>query len=90
MVFFSHTNTVFVPTSFAYKILNGVHVWLTPIKALFRADIVKKIDQKIDDGLFQSGELRGGCSQAGEDRDYDYAINNKLRCAEIEYRVFVF
>ncbi len=42
-------------------------------------EILKNIDEKIDDGKYNDGNFRGWCSTNG-DVSYEYSIDNKILC----------
>lgn len=46
--------------------------------------IFKYIDDKLDDGVYNSGKVRSNCSS----NDYITAINNKVKCTILYYRVY--
>ena len=42
--------------------------------------IMKRVDEKIDDGVYNGGLIRTCCIYGSCNKDYVYAIDNKDRC----------
>lgn len=50
------------------------------------AKIIKNIDKKLDDGIYNKGALRGSCQEDSDSySDYDIAQINDYKCYEINY-----
>ena len=63
---------------FEYKIPNRIFFWITTNESAMNPKIIKRIDQKIDDGSYNGGNFRFKCNN----KHYDYAIENKIECSE--------
>ncbi len=63
---------------FEYKMPNGIFFWITTNGGAMNPKIVEKIDKKIDDGSYVEGNFRFSC----DNKDYDYAIENKIECIQ--------
>lgn len=50
------------------------------------AKVIKNIDKKLDDGIYNKGTLRGSCQKDdGTYSDYDIVQTNDYKCYEINY-----
>ncbi len=59
-------------------------------RRLLPAKLVKQIDEKLDDGVYNSRKLRGSCYGATGGRgqnSYDNAIQNKKSCDAFNYKM---
>lgn len=76
-----------------HKAAKGVFFQFVNLKEKVKSRIFYKIDQKLDDGLYNEGNLRSFCFSDKEQRnpltsiDYKTAINNNYTCPSFYYKL---
>lgn len=76
-----------------YEQMKGVYFQFVNVNAYIKARVFYKIDQKLDDGLYDKGSLRSFCFSDKDNRnkstvvDYKDAINNSYPCFNFYYKL---
>jgi hypothetical protein len=91
-----HSNSCYIgegQTFSWYKLKKGVYSYVSlPDKNYMKPDIAKKFDTKLDDGIYNSGEVRGDCfsdvNSDGSFKDITYkGYENGKGCSSIAFFV---
>lgn len=76
-----------------YEAMKGIYFQFVNVNAYIKPRVFYKIDQKLDDGLYNKGLLRSFCFSDKDNRtkstvvDYKDAINNSYPCFNFYYRL---
>ena len=84
--FYSVGNHSTLPTDYLYNLKDGnvLLYYRDNSSEKMDADTMKKFDEKIDDGIYNSGSFRGYCGNT----DYNSVETAKTKCSQAYYRVF--